>query len=168
MSATRTVSTLVLAALIAGGAAAAGAGGKPPEGIAARHLNDAGIAKDPDVVFADDFESWAEGGQQPTPGTWSVRKNKTSRTRAVPGRVALGGTRGPGASILVVACWTEGRGSQSGGLSRNLGNYNHAREGLGDGHDELFIRCYIKFDDAYEAVRNHGSNLGGRDVTRRG
>jgi hypothetical protein len=27
-------------------------------GIAARYLGDVGIEKDPDVIFADDFESW--------------------------------------------------------------------------------------------------------------
>lgn len=35
-----------------------------------------------------------------------------------------------------------GTGSQVGGLSRKLGNYNHANEGLGDGLDEIYIRWY--------------------------
>jgi hypothetical protein len=52
-------------------------------------------------------------------------------------------------------------------MSLKLGNYNHANEGLGDGYDELYIRFYIRFDEDYRAVRNHGANLGGRDVKRR-
>jgi hypothetical protein len=66
--------------------------------------------------------------------------------------------------VLQIACWTTGRGSQTGGLSLKLGNYNHAGEGLGDGYDELFIRYYVKYDENYRGVRNHGSNLGGRDL----
>ena len=123
-------------------------------------------AAEPDVIFADDFESWKAGGTQPPGGTWSVRKNKTSRTRVIPGKVGAGGWAGPGENVLEVACWTEGSGSQSGGLSLKLGNYNHRNEGLGDGHDELYLRYYIKFDEDYRAVRNHGANLGGRDLTR--
>jgi hypothetical protein len=130
--------------------------------IASGHHNDAGIANNPDVVFCDDFESWKDNGTQP-PSKWSVRKNKISLTRTVRGKVAEGG---PGENILNVACWTQDKGSQAGGLSLNLGNYNHANEGLGEGYDDLYIRYYIKFGDNYSAIRNHGANLGGRDVTR--
>jgi len=137
-----------------------------PKGIAAKYPADRGIAKDPAVVFADDFESWDANGAQPPAGTWAVRKNKVSLTSVVAGKVSAGGGPGPGEKVLRIACWTEGSGSQSGGLSRKLGNYNHAREGLGDGFDELFIRYYIQFDADYRAVANHGANLGGRDVTR--
>ncbi|UCD00013.1 MAG: hypothetical protein JSW66_09045 [Phycisphaerales bacterium] len=137
-------------------------------GLAAKYPNEAGIGGDPDVVFADDFESWKNGGTEPPWKGWSVRRNKTSRTRVVPGRVAIGGSPGFGEGILEVACWSEGSGSQVGGLSLKLGNYNHANEELGDGYDELYIRYYIKFDQDYRGVRNHGANLGGRDVTRKG
>ncbi len=136
-------------------------------GIAAKYPNDAGIAKDSNVIFADDFESWAAGGAQPPSGTWQVRKNKISRTRTVPGQVTTGGGFGPGQHVLEIACWTPGSGSQTGGLSLKLGNYDHANEGLGDGYDELYVRYYIKFGENYRHVRNHGSNLGGRDVTRK-
>jgi hypothetical protein len=121
---------------------------------------------DAEIVFADDFESWEAEGTRPPEGTWTVRQNKVSRTRVVPGTVTVGGSPGAGCRVLEIACWTEGSGSQSGGLSRKLGNYNHRNEGLGDGHDELYVRYYIKFDEDYRAVRNHGANLGGRDVTR--
>ena len=129
--------------------------------IAARYHNDAGIAYDPDVIFSDDFESWQENASQPPPGKWSVRKNRISLTSAVGGKVA----GGPGENVLRIACWTQGKGSQAGGLSLKLGNYNHANEGLGNGYEDLYIRYYIKFGDSYCAVRNHGANLGGRDVT---
>lgn len=134
-------------------------------GIAARYPGDRGIAGDPDVIFADDFEGWQAGGSEPPEQTWSVRRNNVSRTQVVPGRITGGETDGPGENILEIACWTTGRGSQTGGLSFKLGNYNHAREGLGKGYDELFIRYDIKFGENYRAVRNHGANLGGRDVT---
>ncbi len=137
------------------------------EGIGARYPGDEGIAEDPGVIFVDHFESWEENGSQPPPGTWSLRRNKISRTQTIAGRIDSGGVPGPGENILEIACWTEGSGSQVGGLSRKLGNYNHASEGLGDGHEDLYIRYYIKFDRDYRGVRNHGANLGGRDVTRK-
>jgi len=134
-------------------------------GIAAKYTNDFGIANDPSVIFADDFESWRKNGTQPPPDKWSVRRNKTSLTRVIPGRIKADSWQGPGEGVLEIACWTKGSGSQVGGLSLKLGNYNHANEGLGDGYEELYVRYYIKFDQNYRAVRNHGSNLGGRDVT---
>ena len=137
-----------------------------PGPIAARYNNDLGIASDSDVIFSDDFESWTEDGTQPPPGKWSVRKNKISLTHLVQGNVPARGLSGPGENVLRIACWTQGKGSQAGGLSLKLGNYNHANEGLGDGYEDLYIRYYIKFGDNYHAVRNHGANLGGRDVTR--
>lgn len=130
--------------------------------IAAKYQNDLGIADDPDVIFFDDFESWKDNGTSPPASKWNVRKNKVSRTHVVPGKVS----DGPGENVLRIACWTLGKGSQAGGLSLKLGNYNHASEGLGDGYEDLYIRYYIKFGDNYRAVRNHGANLGGRDVTR--
>jgi len=154
----------IVLALIVGAPAAT----PPAGGLAAKYAADRGLAKDPAVLFADDFEAWGSNGTQPPAKSWSVRKNKVSRTATIPGRVTLGEKPGPGQRVLEIACWTEGSGSQSGGLSRKLGNYNHAREGLGDGHDELYIRYYIRFGENYRAVRNHGANLGGRDVTKGG
>jgi len=159
----------LLGACLLAASAAAGqpgpAGASRAAGIAARYAGDRGIAKDAVVVFADDFESWP-GAEKPPQGTWGIRKRKTSRTSVVPGKVTVARTPGPGRKVLEIACWTEGTGSQTGGVWRKLGNYNHAREGLGNGYDELYIRYYIKFDEDYRAVRNHGANLGGRDVTR--
>lgn len=133
-------------------------------GIATKYPNDVGIADESEVIFVDDFESWKKKGTQPPRYTWSVRKNKTSLTHVIPGKVTVGGWLDSGDNILEIACWTEGSGSQVGGLALKLGNYNHANEGLSEGYDELYVRYYIKFDQNYRAVRNHGSNLGGRDV----
>jgi len=125
-----------------------------------------GRKADTEVIFADDFESWQAQGARPPKNTWTVRRNKVSQTRVVPGKVTVDGSPGAGRGVLEVACWTEGSGSQSGGLSLKLGDYNHRNEGLGDGYDELYVRYYVKFDEDYRAVRNHGANLGGRDLTR--
>ena len=165
---------LVMAVVV--GAAAVGycAGEpRPPDGasaaragIAASHPSDSGIGADPDVIFADDFESWSEDGREKPAGKWhGIRKNKTSLTHAIAGSVDRDGRPGPGKRILEIACWHEEGNSQVGGLSLKLGNYNLAGEGLGNGYDELYVRYYIKFDETYRAVRNHGGALGGRDLT---
>jgi hypothetical protein len=135
-----------------------------PQGLAANYAGDRGIAQDPQVVFADDFESWRDGDSQPRPSTWSVRRNPVSQTRVIPGQAEIAGHPGPGSHSLEIACWTTGNGSQTGGMSLKLGNYDRAHEGLGDGHDELFIRYYVKYDENYRNVQNHGGNLGGRDL----
>jgi len=159
------IAAAVCLAAVHGGAAWAETAPTPQTGIAARHASDAGIAGDPAVIFADDFESWTDAGTQPPAGAWSVRKNNVSRTCVIPGKVA---PAAPDGHVLEIACWTPGKGSQTGGLSRKLGNYDHAGEGLGDGHDDLYVRYYIKFDEDYRAVRNHGANLGGRDLKMKG
>jgi hypothetical protein len=86
----------------------------------------------------------------------------------VPGKVVGEGLAGPGNGVLEVACWSMGRGEASGGVTLKLGNYENANEGRGDGYDELFVRYYIKFDDKFRGMPNHGANLGGRDVSRPG
>jgi len=135
-------------------------------GIAAKYPNDIGIGEAPGVIFADNFESWGgDGATKPADKWHGIRMNETSRTRAVPGNAGAAGVQGLGERILEIACWHEKGKSQVGGLWLKLGNYNHSNEGLGDGYDELYVCYYIKFDENYRAVRNHGSNLGGRDVT---
>jgi hypothetical protein len=165
-----TAISVLLAMLVTGTGPFAGqsdaSGDKPIQGLAGRYVGDAGIAKDPDVVLFDDFENWPGNGTQIPPDKWhSIRKNDTSRTGTIPGNVVIAGKEGPGKRILEIACWHAPGKSQVGGISRKLGNYNHRNEGLGDGHDELYVRYYIKFDEDYRGVRNHGANLGGRDLT---
>jgi len=141
-------------------------GGPRIGGIAAKYKNDSGIAEDSDVIFADDFEAWDGDGKETPADKWhGIRVNKTSRTHLIPGKVTVDGMRGPGEHILEIACWHEQGQSQVGGLTLKLGNYNHPNEGFGDGYEEVYVRYYTKFDENYRAVRNHGSNLGGRDVT---
>jgi len=139
---------------------------EPPrlDGIASQYKGDEEIAKHPDVVFFDDFEQWRRNGSVPPAGTWVVRKNNHSHTKVVAGQIAFNHSTAPGKGIVEIACWSDG-GSEVGGPYFKLGNYDHAKEGLGDGYDELFVRYYIKFDENYRLNRNHGVNIGGRDVT---
>jgi len=132
------------------------------QGLASQHPGDKGIAGDPDVIFADDFESWTDG--TPPEGTWSnVATGGTRRVEIVPGKAAAGG---PGEQVLQLACWQEGGNSVSAGLSKYLGNYTDRNQGLGQGYEEVYVRYYQKFDEDYTpGVSNHGSLLGGRDLT---
>jgi len=130
--------------------------------LAEKYPSDVGIARDSDVIFADDFESWTDS--TPPEGKWdNVSTGGVRRVSIVPGGVA---GSGPGRHLLELACWQEGNGSSSAGLSKHLGNYNNANEGVGPGYEEVYVRYYQKFDRGYVPVRNHGSLLGGRDVTR--
>src|SRR5262245_33116588 len=130
---------------------------KPPRtGIAAKYPNDVGIAKDARVVFADDFDGW--DGKIPA-GTWD---GASPRSKAIPGKVTIGGKEVPGKNVLLL--WATKGGSS--GLQKVLGNYNSANDRKGPGYDELYVRYYQKFDAKYTPVPNHGANLGGRDYTR--
>jgi hypothetical protein len=149
-----------------GGDKAGDAGVSIRTGFASQYTGDHGISADPRVIFADDFESWNLNGTQPREGTWEVRRNSNSLTRVIAGRVESDGTVFTGEHVLEVACWAGGRSSQVGGLTLKLGNYVKQDEGLGDGYDDVYLRYYVKFDEHYRVVRNHGANLGGRDLTR--
>jgi hypothetical protein len=131
-------------------------------GIAAKYPGDAGIGKDPQVVFAEDFEAWEPNADKPPAQTWDLA---TEQLAAVPGAVLSGGKEIPGKQVLVT--WAFAKGRTSVGLEKHLGNYLHAKEGKGPGYDEIYLRYYQKFDSDYTPVGNHGANLGGRDVTRR-
>jgi hypothetical protein len=136
------------------------------DGLAARYPGDADIAKDPAVIFADDFESWGDNGTRPPAGTWTVQKHPATKVQVVPGKVTKPGLSGPGGHVLQLAYWKREKGGTAGGLELLLGNYNTPNDGRGDGYDEVYIRYYIKFDERYTNVGNHGSNLGGRDPSR--
>jgi hypothetical protein len=132
---------------------------KPVRGLAARYPDDAGIGKDPRVVFADDFDGWSsEPGKFPA-GTWD---GASPRSKAIAGKVSVGGKEVPGKNVLLL--WAAKGGSS--GLQKVLGNYNSANDKRGPGYDELYVRYYQKFDAGYVPVPNHGANLGGRDYTR--
>jgi hypothetical protein len=78
--------------------------------------------------------------------------------------VKVGDQEGPGKNVLLLACWKGGPGRS--GLGRKLGDYRSKDDARGPGHEELFVRYYQRFDPDYAPTRNHGANLGGRDVTR--
>ncbi|MHC4395364.1 MAG: polysaccharide lyase [Planctomycetota bacterium] len=137
-------------------------------GIAACYPQDAGIAGDAAVIFAGDFESWKGDGTKKPAGKWtSLRVNDSGRTRAIKGAVTIGDKKCGGERILEIANWHTG-GSGAGGVSVHLGNYARSNEGLGDGYEDIYVRYYLKFYEDYKVVRNHGANLGGRDVTQEG
>jgi len=139
-------------------------------GIAANYAQDAGIAGDAVVIFADDFESWKGDGTTKPDDKWtSLRVNDSGRTSAVGGAVTIDDKKCRGERILEIANWHTGNaGGGSGGISIHLGNYAGSSEGLGDGYEDIYVRYYLKFYEDYKAVRNHGANLGGRDVTQEG
>lgn len=131
--------------------------------IAEKYPDDDGIAKDPRVLFADDFEGWERGRCSVPEGTWEYRHSKDEEPAhedIVAGKVASG------ANVLRISCWAGGRSSA--GLTKFLGNYQHRNQELGPGHEEIYVRYYQKLGAGYTPVRNHGANLGGRDVTRSG
>ena len=139
-------------------------------GLAAKYPSDIGIEKDPSVIFADDFESWKSDGTPRSAGKWSgIITSRAGRSTAVPGKVSLGGSDGPGGRVLEVACWrgAERRGSSRSGVWLKLGNYVPQDKDLGNGYDDVYVRYYVRFASNYKSVRNHGQNLGGRDLTMR-
>jgi hypothetical protein len=72
-----------------GGAAGSSDGGVDNTGIAAKHPGDVGIATDPEVVFADDFESYAQGSDLNK--NWSaVYQNQYVRITTVAANVYAG------------------------------------------------------------------------------
>jgi hypothetical protein len=152
-------------------AAAPGPADPPPRsepvGIAARYPNDAGIGTDPRVIFADNFDAWEADTAQPPPGTWDAVRNGTDprqrQTLVVPGRVAVGGADLSGKNVLRLAC--HHGGPNTAGLRKHLGNYRSPKEGKGAGYEDVYVRYYQKLDAAYAPERNHGANLGGRDLT---
>ena len=140
----------------------------PVSSVASGHLaekypNDVGIAGDEDVIFADDFESWP--ASKPPAGRWlNVSEGGTRRVSIIPGQVI---PNGPGERLLELACWQEEEKSASAGLCLRMGMYENANQGLGPGYDEVYVRYYQRFDKNYTpGVSNHGSLLGGRDLTR--
>jgi hypothetical protein len=102
-------------------------------GLAARYPGDTGLATDPAVVVADDFES--------SMSAWS-RRSGGARTIEEPEHVHAGrqalelSTNGPG----------------GGGVAKYMS----------PGFDRLFLRYYIKYDDAFPGAHHVGGALQAR------
>jgi hypothetical protein len=69
-----------------------------------------------------------------------------------------------GKSLLALSCWHASPNTAC--LRRDLGNYRNLKQGRGVGYEEVFIRYYEKLDSEYRPERNHGSNVGGHDLTQ--
>jgi hypothetical protein len=144
--------------------------GDDSQPIATKYPHDVGIDRDPSVVFADDFEKWETGSDQPPAKTWDAVRNSQQpgqqQTRVMPGKLLIGKQEQPGSNVLMLACWN---GSpNSAGLRKHLGTYRSTAKGLGPGFEEIYVRYYQRLDENYTPERNHGANLGGRDLTRPG
>lgn len=113
-------------------------------GIAANHPGDIGIADDPAVIFADDFESYTQPSQ--LGGRWNEVYH--------PQYVALTRTpvnvyRGKQALELIIP-------QQSGELSNGTDKY------LNPGHDVLFLRYYARFHAPFDVI---GSSHNGSSIS---
>ncbi|HMJ90362.1 MAG TPA: hypothetical protein VK530_11125, partial [Candidatus Acidoferrum sp.] len=118
----------------------------PTEGIASRYPGDAGIERDPAVVFAENFE-------EPTLDDlwkrWETVTDKPGMTFSsdVP-------TSGAGKQSLIMER-TRGSGVH---LYRRLKNVSG-----GWGYDRVFARYYVKFDPECGEIHHFGPCLGGNN-----
>ncbi|HET6574969.1 MAG TPA: carbon-nitrogen hydrolase family protein [Fimbriiglobus sp.] len=114
-------------------------------GIAAEHPGDVGIAKDPRVVFAEDFEAKELAS---VTGRWETASgaDNLSLTGDVP--AGSGGKK----SLLVTHVGGQGTGGQ---LFRRLK----------PGHDKLYARFYVKFDPDCAPIHHFGTHIGGYNPT---
>ena len=111
-------------------------------GLAAKYGGDAGVAKDPAVVFVEDFRS---GALEELRARWSDVSNREGKVLAFSEDVPAGGA-GP-RSLRMTAT----RGANNGG---------HLFRNFGAGYDRLFLRFYVKFaPDA--GFNHHFVSLGG-------
>ena len=113
-------------------------------GIAARYPGDVGIASDPAVIFADDFESYASAAGLPS--RWNeVFHSANVRIASEPGNF-FSGTKALEFAVP----------KQSGEVSNHAGKY------VSPERDVLFLRYYAKFDAGFNVL---GSSHNGNTVT---
>ena len=127
----------------------AGAGGLPPlpegnSGIASRHPGDVGIGGDPDVIFADDFESYARAAD--LNGRWdAVYQNQYVDITTAAANVYRGG------NALQFT------------LPQQTAELSDATDKLvSPEQDVLFLRYYSKFQPPYDVV---GSSHNGSSIS---
>ena len=94
------------------------------QGIAAKYARDAGIANDPDVILAEMFEDSVPA----VASRWTQTENTAGMSLSTDRPAASGGAR----SLLI----TSVGGSNSGG---------YLYKNLGAGHDQVFLRYYVKY-----------------------
>jgi hypothetical protein len=113
-------------------------------GIAARHPGDVGIGADPDVIFADDFESYAQGAD--LNGRWdAVYQNQYVAITTDPANVFRG------AKALEFT------------LPQQTAELSDATDKvLAQEEDVLFLRYYSRFQPPYDVV---GSSHNGSSIS---
>ncbi len=100
-------------------------------GLAAKYSGDAGIGKDPDVVFVEDFE---EKTLEELLTRWTESENPNDRALALVGDAPAGSAGGQSLRI------TATRGQDTGGYLFKV---------VPPGEDELYVRFYTKFAPDY-------------------
>lgn len=141
---------LALAGEDAPGDARAGQGERSPVSqpqprlLAARYPGDAGIEKDPAVLFAEDFE---EGALEDVVKRWSEASNKGGKVLSLTDDVSAA-SRGK-RSLQSIAT----RGEDTGG---------HLYKRLPRGVDRLYARFYVKLDPANDGT-HHFAGVGGHN-----
>jgi hypothetical protein len=119
---------------------------KLPEGdtgIAAKYPGDAGIAKDPEVILAEDFEKDGADMKAAFGATWNEVKNPA--IMSLVGDVPEGS---PGKKALLV--------THEGGKSEGM----HLYKSFKPGFDQVFLRFYVKIDPDCNPV-HHFVHMGG-------
>ena len=124
-----------------------GSGGLPEgnSGIAAKYPGDVGIGSDPDVIFADDFESYAQGADLNR--RWDAVYQNQYVGITTDARERL--PRQQGAGVHAAAA---GRRAQSDATDKMVSPE----------HDVLFLRYYSKFQPPYDVV---GSSHNGSSIS---
>jgi hypothetical protein len=105
-------------------------------GIAARYPGDAGIAGDPAVIFADDFESYSSASGLTANGRWNqVYQASNTRIATEAGR-AFAGSK----SLEFTLPQSSGEVS------------NEAIKHISPAQDTIFLRFHAKYDDAFNVM----------------
>jgi hypothetical protein len=118
-------------------------------GIAAKYPGDIGIEKDPDVIFVESFEDSVDelGGRWESVAGQPIMSKSDDVVSGSGGRQSLLLTR--------VAGGTKGY-LDGGSLYRRLSNPQG-----GHGYEQVFFRCYMKFNEGHAPIHHYGTGLAG-------
>lgn len=118
---------------------------QPVAGIAAGYPGDRDIASDPNVLFVEDFEATSVDD---VAKRWETvqHADDMSLTADVPAGSA-------GRQSLLM--------THVGGNADDTGGHLYRR--LGDGHEQVFARFYVKFDENCAPIHHFGTCLGGNN-----